>query len=361
MRVDDLERELRAARSVPDPEFAGKLDEWAAAGFPRGGELDPRGPAARPTSRAPGSLRALRERLASIPPRRLLAPAGAAATALVIGAVVIGQSRDTGGVEPGGADEPSAALIAPEQGPGAPVDEGGPDLDGGGSAAARVAEERLTDATARLSLGAPAGEVQEVANGIVSVTDRYGGVVVSSQVTSDGSGARASFELEIPFTELEATLTDLSELGDVISRAQATEDVTARAVRAREDLGATTKRIARLSEQLLAAEGRERKLILRARIDSLRAQAGDLRAELNGVEREARFATVSVGVISADAGASGDWGLDDALEDAGDALAAIAGVALVTLAVLLPLGLLAAVSYGLATRARRARRERSLD
>ena len=53
---------------------------------------------------------------------------------------------------------------------------------------------------------------------MVEVTDRHDGIVVDSQVTTDEDGARAAFELEIPYRELDATLTDLSELGDVISR-----------------------------------------------------------------------------------------------------------------------------------------------
>ena len=38
MTVEELERELRAERIEPDPEFARRLDEWAGAGFPRPGE-----------------------------------------------------------------------------------------------------------------------------------------------------------------------------------------------------------------------------------------------------------------------------------------------------------------------------------
>ena len=57
---------------------------------------------------------------------------------------------------------------------------------------------------------------------MVEVTDRHDGIVVDSQVTTDEDGARAAFELEIPYRELDATLTDLSELGDVISRTEAT-------------------------------------------------------------------------------------------------------------------------------------------
>ena len=42
MRVDELERELREERPELDQDFARRLDEWAAAGFPRDRGLGPR-------------------------------------------------------------------------------------------------------------------------------------------------------------------------------------------------------------------------------------------------------------------------------------------------------------------------------
>ena len=80
----------------------------------------------------------------------------------------------------------------------------------GGGGIARGAEDRIVDATARITLGADADEVQDVANGVVDVTDRYDGVVSTSEVTTDQGGARASFELEIPYKHLDAALADLS-------------------------------------------------------------------------------------------------------------------------------------------------------
>ena len=41
MRVEELERELRAERQQLEPDFAGRLDDWAAAGFPREGGFGP--------------------------------------------------------------------------------------------------------------------------------------------------------------------------------------------------------------------------------------------------------------------------------------------------------------------------------
>ena len=406
MRVEDLERELRADRPEPDREFTRKLDDWAAAGFPRG-ELDPRaGSEKRAGDGFSGSFRTLWERLASTPPRRIIAPVAAAATIVVVGGVAITQNLDSGddasslgganttltapaetAQEPGrpseaptsGADAPSTApetqlavpsappaggeagVAADSIAPAPDVDEFAQPPDSGGGIA-RGSDDRLTDATARLSLGAEADDVQDVANDVVAVTDRHDGVVVNSQVTSDQAGARASFELEIPYAELDAAIADLSELGDVISRTEASEDVTPQANRAQRNLERTLEQIREAQEELIAADGREEKLILRSRIASLKAQANGFESQLNGVERQARFATVSVDVTSNGSESESDgWGLDDALEDAGDVLTAIAGVALVSLAVLVPLGLLAAIAYWFASRGRRARRESALD
>ena len=83
MRLEELERELRAERPEPELDFARRLDEWAEAGFPRDRGLGP-GNAARA-----GALRRIWDRISSTPPRRMLVPAGAVATAVVIAGVVV--------------------------------------------------------------------------------------------------------------------------------------------------------------------------------------------------------------------------------------------------------------------------------
>src|SRR5215210_2534923 len=82
-----LERELRAERAMPDPEFAAELDRWAAEGFPRG---------RRPGSRETGGLLGRMRGLTLPPPRRLLAPAAALATFVVIAGTVISQGGSGG-------------------------------------------------------------------------------------------------------------------------------------------------------------------------------------------------------------------------------------------------------------------------
>ncbi len=402
MRVEELERELRAERPEPDQDFARRLDEWAAAGFPRDRGLGP-GLAGRA-----GLARRIWDRVTSTAPRRILLPAGAVATVVVVAGVVISSSDrispssdetvsavseegggnaaqgTAGGGAAGAGDTAGAQEAAPSsaagdeynltlpdsaaaQKPGGPLysSERGvavpaPPPDGG--RIARGEDDRIVDATARISLGAEADEVQGVANGVVEVTDRHHGVVLSSQVTSDQAGARASFELEIPYRELDAALSDLSGLADVISRTEGGEDITARAVRARKELADTLDHIHDARIALIRADTREQRLVLKARIDSLEATADAYETEFNQVRRQGRFATVSVEVTSnGPASDDGDWGLDDAVDDAGDVLETIGGIALISLAILLPISLVAALIAFAVSRGRRRSREHALD
>jgi hypothetical protein len=376
MRVEELERELRAERPAPDPEFARRLDEWAAAGFPRDHGLGPRAGAHRH-----GVVAGLRARISALPPRRVLAPVGALATLLVVVGVVVGQRGPSTTISddfppansnaekpaPQAANEDEAASSA--VGRSTQAEALGEDVAtlpvpaSDGDRIARGTDERIVDATARITLGAEVDRIQAVANDVVAVTDRHDGIVLSSQVTTDAGGARAAFELEIPYKQLDAALTDLSGLADVISRTEAGQDITARAVRAQKDLAATYERIRRARIELIRADTTEERLVIESRIRSLEATADAQRAELNGVERQGRFATVNVDVTSSGSGSGedGGWSLGEALDDAGRVLEVIGGIALVGLAVLVPVAAVGALAWLIATRIRRRRRERALD
>ena len=153
MRVEDLERELRAERPEPDLDFARRLDEWAEAGFPRDRGLGPRA-----TERKGGLQRAW-ERLSATPARRMLLPAGAVATVVVVAGVAIsrhdpegtGLSRSAStatteqassaedAASDGGAATPGAADSAVEAAPSLELDSGDPGI-------ARGTDERIVDA-----------------------------------------------------------------------------------------------------------------------------------------------------------------------------------------------------------------------
>jgi hypothetical protein len=352
MTLEELERELRAERPQPDPDFARRLDEWAAADFPADRGLGP-----RVGSRRGGSLQRIRDRLTAIPPRRMLLPVGALATAVVVIGVAISQNGGSGddssqavdsrttGAGSAGALGASAESAAPAESAAAPDTDSQlsvPDAATAADGIARGADTRIVDATARLTLGAKADEVQDVSNRVVDVTDRYDGVVLDSQVTTDQGGARAAFELEIPYRQLDAALTELSGLADVISRTEGGQDITSKAVRAQKELAGVLDQIAKARTALIAADTHEERLVLKSQIASLNASADAYRSELNGVKRQGRFATVDVEVTSngqhSDDGGGG-WSLGDALDDSGRVLEVIAGIGLVTLAVMLPLSL----------------------
>src|SRR3954447_12602199 len=99
----DLAVDARADRPVLEPDFGTKLDQWAAAGFPREGR-----PGARTEEETGSALSGLLERLRSVPPRRLLLSTGAAATFVVAVAVAIGVSDQLGGSGGGSGAGPTA-------------------------------------------------------------------------------------------------------------------------------------------------------------------------------------------------------------------------------------------------------------
>jgi Domain of unknown function (DUF4349) len=372
--IAELARDLRAERPVPDSGFTQDLDARAAEGFRGAGGA---GPFAR-----------LRERLAATPPRRVLAPAGAFVTLAVVAVVALsqydgGEDSATLTVEP--AEQPSGPL---EQ---APADDAvpgqAPDADGAaepGSAAPEIApgepappvedffgkpgrnglapgqEDRKVERAAQITLSADEDEVPEVADGVIEVSDRHEGIVISSQVSESAEGgSSARIELAIPAESLSDALADLSELADVSSRNESTLDITEPFVSARERLADARAELDSLLTQLAGADTPRETRSIRARMEIVRGEIATVRAELESISRRARYASVSVSVQGD--GGNGGWSLGDAAEDALDVLRTSGGIALVSAAVLVPLAAIAVIAWLIARAAFHRRREHSLD
>ena len=355
-----LVRDLRAERPAPGPEFTAELDARGAEGF-RGA-----GPA--------GAFSRLLERAAAAPPRRILAPAGALATLAVIAGVVLSQSNPG---DEGGSDEPAlsveqqtttgdqapsaageAAPASPEIAPDETLDQP-PIEDGGRQGLVPGQDDRKVERGAEITLSAENEVVPDVADGVVDVTDRYGGIVISSHVSESSDGdSVARLDLAIPTEDLQDALADLSDLADVSSRSESALDITEPFVTARESLSDARAELDSLLTQLAEADTPRETRSIRARIDTVREEIASARSELEGVARRARFAQVSVTV---NGGGSGGWSLGDAADDAVDVLRTVAGVALVSAAVLLPVLLLGGIAWLFFRGAARRRRERALD
>jgi hypothetical protein len=378
MRLEELERELRAERPKVDPDFARKLDDWAAAGFPRGGELGPRhrtrGLGALPARRGAGSGSRFR-------PQRWLAPAGglAALIALVVGI----SSLDMSGSSDDSADSGGATALQEQAPPPAstPTPDIGDAAGGGDEARALTAPAKaIPPAGARpdhgkiaqdvnLALATAPDDFRDTADGVLDVVDDNDGFVLESSVSGgdpDVEGAkpgRANFEIRIPAGQLQSAIAGLSDLGHVVSRTDGTQDITSRFNSAKRRIATYTQARDRLLQRLEDATTETEQNAIKAQLRIVEFQLDAAQRDLGSAQQRVHLVPVTVTVSADDSvsGGDGGWGIDDALDDAGKVLTVGAGVLVISAAVLLPLAILVALSLGIADRARHRAREQALD
>jgi hypothetical protein len=382
MRVEDLERELRAERPEIDPQFARRLDQWAGAGFPPGG---------RASGGFADALARFRDRLRATPPRRILLPVGAAATLILVVGVAVKAIDD---VDVGGGGDDSAQVTSQsDEGLGDAGGEAATSAESAGAAAAPAARDdeyslavpaqpdagdevkvggRKQAQRVDLELSTAPEEFRDAADGVLDVVADHRGFVVSSSVSGGDPGVegaqpgRADFRLKIPARELPAALAALSDLGHVVARTDGTEDITGRFVSAKQRIADFTQARQRLLAQLEDAVTTSEQQSIRARLRIVEAQLDDAQADLAAAQQRVSMVPVSVSIGSdADVGATdeggGGWGIGDALHDAGDILTVMGGVALIALAILVPVALIGAAAYALFALVVRRQRERALD
>lgn len=399
----DLTVDARADRPAVEPEFTTKLDQWAAAGFPREGR-----PGSRDEEETGSALSGLLERLRSVPPRRLLLSTGAAATFVVAVAVGIGVSDQLGG--PGGGSSAGPTALTTPGNAGGPAGDTGRNLPApsvrGNGATAEMSIQRAgaSRSTAKGGFvpGAPGGnldagraahrkvaqnvdlvlatepqKVRDVADGVLAVVDKYNGYVVSSNVTSGrapapiplergDTGRRVegigTFRLRIPANNLKKAVGEMSGLAHVASRSDGTVDVTNRfnAAQTRvQDLEAQRQRLLR---QLADAFTTEEQDSLNARLKIVENELADARDHLGHIRTRIRLVPVTVEIRGQQGVESGGaWSIGDAFHDAGRVLTVIAGILLISAAVLAPLGLIGAVAWFTARAVIRRRREDALE
>ena len=253
---------LREERPLPRPEFALDLDLRARDGFPAAEAAKPpcSVAAAPPAPLGPGARHGCVavhrvDRGADVGRRRRGPPVSRD------GAGALPSPRDVPRIERPRAvcrrrsrDRPARTLRPPSAG-----------------VAPRV-RDRKVERGASLTLSTPRDEIEDVADGAVRVTDRHGGFVLSSSVSSgEGTEAGATLDLRIPSARLQPALADLSELAHVRARTQDARDITA----------AFTSPRRRLSDALAERRGLLRQL---ARADTPNETAA-VRARLRAVNR----------------------------------------------------------------------------
>ena len=353
---DEAERELQAlalalAADAPeaDPAFATELGERVRSGFPRPPRLAwlprPGIPQLAGLGVAASILAAVVVAASLIPAGDDEESAGGGGGAAEVAAPPSGSTQDDGAI---------ARSIAPGQPPRAPD----------GFAPGR--RERAIERTASLTLAAPGNRLDRVADGIATVTERFGGFVLRSSLgTGDEGTSGGSYELRIPEARLQPALRDLAELGEVRSRSQTGEDVTSEVVSAADRLQAARAQRRGLLRRLESADTDTEVDALRAQLDANAREISGLRSTLRGLRLRTNYASVSV-QLEADSddsglgGGSDEEGLNGALDDALGTLSGSLELTVRALGAAIPLGLLAALGWAAARTARRRRRAAAL-
>jgi len=368
---NELRLALEELRPEPRPAFAAELDARVAAGFPR-------------DSRVPGFATAgLFDWLRSLKPRHAWIPAGGLAVAVLVAFVVaLGQSGGSSDSLDGTSASEEAVPMTTEEAGGslradeaaepqvlkpfseesAGVAEGSPGtVNNSASLDNRLTSQRAIERSSQITLGTEPENVGKASSEVFDVVHDYRGIVLRSQ-TSDGSSARAEaeFELLIPSGKLGDAMAGLSRIGEVRSRNESTNDITAPTVSAAEHLEDSRARIDSLLGQLAAAETEGEREAVERELRGERHRAAALQASLDNLERRASLSRVSLRIVGGEGVAAPDeggaWGIGDALHDAGDVLGVIAAVSLLALAVLGPIALVALLIWlGRRTYLRRSR------
>jgi hypothetical protein len=342
---------LRDERPETEPRWAARLDDSAAAGFPRGG----------------GGWGGVKSRFGG---GKWMVPAGAVAS-LAILVLVVSKANDGGFDQAGtGADSVASAPESTTTSSDAAA-EGVTDAQRN-SLAPTVAFDRSTGAIApgtdarkverntQLALSAQPEDVRGVSDEVISITRSLGGIVATSQVSESPDGANATLELTIPTRNLDAAVDRMTDLADVDSLNEASTDITKPFVSAQDRVHDAEAERRQLLKALGNATTDAEAEALTIRIADARREISRAEASFERIARKARLSSLSVTVTS-NPNASADRTLGDWFDDAVDVLKAIAGILLIAAAILIPFGLIAAIVAWVISRVRRHRRERSLD
>ncbi len=224
--------------------------------------------------------------------------------------------------------------------------------------------------SAQLQLAAAPNRIDDVSQGVYDVIGSLNGIVVSSTVTqTGGSDGSANFQLSVPSGSLGQAMSRLSSLSyaSVLSRTDATQDITDQYGAARRALGDARALRTSLLKQLASATTTEQIDSLKAQIRDSEASISSDQATLNRLNRQVGFSQLAVQISARSRPApvahhsSGGFGIRQAAHDAGRVLTVAAGVALIAIAALTPVALVAALVWWVGTAVRRRRREQALD
>jgi hypothetical protein len=316
--VAEIETVLRSDVEAPSPVFMAELDRRVAEGFPK------------PPRRRPVWLR----------------PALAGAAALLVAAVVA--------LSVASKDGHRRSVTEAAKAPARQADDARSfnALAGSASQTTMDLSVRRVQRDVQLTIAAPQDKLQGTADRIGTVAESHRGFVASSHVTTgDAGGSGGTFELRVPQRELQATIADLSKLGELRSRSESAQDLTA-------PYGRTQDRLGNALVERRTLKLRRQTSDVRARIAELNATIDHLGARLRNLRTRTSYSSVSVTLEQAKKKHAAGTGA--AFDDARRILEGMLNFLVRALAVLLPLGIVAALAAFAASVMRRRLASRAL-
>lgn len=195
----------------------------------------------------------------------------------------------------------------------------------------------------------------------LQITRDLGGYVVSVSYATSDTGVSA-LTLKVPTANVQDAIVRLSGLGKIVSQQVQIDDLQGQVDELTKRETALREQIARLSARLAATDlDAETRATLEARRDAARSELGKVRVARAQVNAEARYATIQLTLQTPQsatvAPVPSRW--DDALDRAGEILAAEATIVLYALVIVGPFAVLALLVW-LGRRGLRRRQEEHL-
>ena len=190
-----------------------------------------------------------------------------------------------------------------------------------------------------------------------SLVSAFGGYVRQSSVSSgSGSGSAqggATFDAQIPSGNLSGAIAALSHLGHVRSETNTTNDVTEQLGSLRRSLADERAERSGLLRQIAAASEEARAAELRSRLSAVEARIARLQSSLGALSSRIDYTSLALSIApesGAGAGANaGELTPTGAVRDAARILDAALAVVVLAAAALLPLGIVLAALWWIAT------------
>lgn len=254
---------------------------------------------------------------------------------------------DTGPVESMRLDDDAAVAAGSPEG----IAEGQTTAGSAGTSGA-IPEVRQVIQSADYEIEVSAGEFNEKYDRITELAAKYGGYVVSADTTaSDEEDVIDSGTVTIRIADtgdnFTQAMSELDELGKIVSRDVSGEDVTDQYVDLQSRLRNAQAHEASLLALMERATTVEEMLMVEGELNVVRAEIEQLQGQINYIENRSDYAAITIDLYEEDAAAGDrdedngtDWGFVDALEYSGWLAVQTVNFVIMALGIVIPVAIL---------------------